>query len=78
MAKLGFAAAPVDGHWEISLKDGQSIDPVVDLLRARGLSIRHLVEKRETLEDIFIATVQSAEPGVDHRAARKPETRIKP
>jgi ABC-2 type transport system ATP-binding protein len=51
--------------WEIGLKDGQSIDPLVDLLRGRGLSIRHLTEKRQTLEDIFLETVVEAEPGVD-------------
>jgi ABC-2 type transport system ATP-binding protein len=57
--------------WELGLKDGQSIDPVVDLLRARGLSIRHLVEKRQTLEDFFIATVEAAEPGVDRPVRRR-------
>ena len=50
---------------ELELTDGQSIDPVVDLLRARGLSIRHLIEKRQTLEELFMETVQAAEPGVD-------------
>lgn len=52
-------------HWEVGLTDGQTIDPVVDLLRARGLSLRHLVEKRQTLEDLFMETVIAAEPGVD-------------
>lgn len=51
--------------WEVELTDGQGIDPVVDLLRSRGLSIRHLVEKRRSLEDLFMATVDAAEPGVD-------------
>jgi ABC-2 type transport system ATP-binding protein len=46
-----------DGLWEVLLNDSQSIDPVVDLLRARGLSLRYLVEKRQTLEDIFMAAV---------------------
>src|SRR5262249_7693630 len=32
--------------WEVGLSDGQSIDPVIDLLRSRSLSLRHLVEKR--------------------------------
>jgi ABC-2 type transport system ATP-binding protein len=57
------------GMYEIGLTDGQTIDPVVDLLRGRGLSIRHLVEKRQTLEDIFMETVVAAEPGVDARKA---------
>jgi ABC-2 type transport system ATP-binding protein len=57
--------------WEVGLQDGQSIDPVVDVLRGHGLSIRHLVEKRQTLEDIFIATVEAAEPGVDRPVRRR-------
>jgi ABC-2 type transport system ATP-binding protein len=61
----GFHAVKREEFWEIDLKDGQSIDPVVDLLRARKLSIRHLVEKRQTLEELFMATVDAAEPGVD-------------
>src|SRR5262249_10561789 len=72
IASQGYAVNPSGELWEIGLKDGQNIDPVVDLLRARGLSIRHLVEKRQTLEEIFMQTVHEAEPGVD-RPARKPE-----
>ena len=37
----------------------------------RGLRLRHLVEKRQTLEDLFMATVRSAEPGVDERPERR-------
>jgi ABC-2 type transport system ATP-binding protein len=51
--------------WEVALTDGQSIDPVIDLLRSRGLSLRHLEEKRQTLEDIFMETVVAAEPALD-------------
>ena len=47
-----------DYHTGASLLEGQSIDPVVDLIRARGLNLRHLVEKRQTLEDLFVQTVQ--------------------
>jgi ABC-2 type transport system ATP-binding protein len=63
--------------WEVTLTDGQTIDPVVDLLRQRGLSLRHLVEKRQTLEDLFIETVEAAEPGIDHPLpAGKARTRL--
>jgi ABC-2 type transport system ATP-binding protein len=64
----GYAVMPDGELWGVALKDGQSIDPVVDLLRSRGLSIRHLVEKRQTLEDLFVQTVEAAEPGVDRVA----------
>jgi ABC-2 type transport system ATP-binding protein len=69
LAKIGFDAQSRGDLWEIGLQDGQSIDPVVDLLRSRGLSIRHLVEKRQTLEELFMKTVDHAEPGVDQRAS---------
>jgi ABC-2 type transport system ATP-binding protein len=65
VAGKGFQVKAVDGFWEVELQAGQTIDPVVDLLRARGLSLRHLVEKRQTLEDLFLKTVEAGEPGVD-------------
>jgi len=55
-------------YWAITLKDDQSIDPVVDLVRSRGLALRHLTEKRQSLEDLFIQTVELAEPGIDRPA----------
>lgn len=58
-------------YWEFGLKEGQSIDPVVDFLRERNLHIRHLIEKRQTLEDLFMATVEAAEPGVDKPRERR-------
>src|SRR5439155_26148419 len=69
---LGYAVGPSGDLWEVGLRDDQTIDPVVDLLRSRGLSLRHLVEKRQTLEELFMATVAEAEPGVDARAAVPP------
>jgi ABC-2 type transport system ATP-binding protein len=53
----GFAIRPAGPQWDVTLTDGQAIDAVVDLLRGRGLSLRHLVEKRQTLEDTFFQTV---------------------
>jgi ABC-2 type transport system ATP-binding protein len=65
LAQKGYQVKQDAPYWELHLEDGQSIDPVVDLLRARGLSLRHLVEKRQTLEDLFLKTVEAAEPGID-------------
>jgi ABC-2 type transport system ATP-binding protein len=53
----GFEAHPAGPFWEATLTDGQAIDAVVDLLRAKGLGLRHLLEKRQTLEDTFFQTV---------------------
>jgi ABC-2 type transport system ATP-binding protein len=55
--KHGFQAILVGDYWEIGLSDGQCIDSVVRLLHARGLNLRHLVEKRQTLEDQFVEVV---------------------
>ena len=68
--KHGYLVHANGDLWEVGLRDGQSIDPVVDLLRRRGLSIRHMVEKRQTLEDLFVETVEAAEPGVDRPVPR--------
>jgi ABC-2 type transport system ATP-binding protein len=67
--RQGYAVRKVGPEqWEVVLADGQTIDPVVALLHQRGLKLRHLVEKRQTLEDLFIQTVESAEPGIDRPA----------
>jgi ABC-2 type transport system ATP-binding protein len=73
LAQNGYTVRASGEYWEISMRDGASIDTVVDLLRSRGLSIRHLMEKRQTLEDLFVETVEAAEPGVDRRATRQPQ-----
>jgi ABC-2 type transport system ATP-binding protein len=74
LARHGYDARQNGEVWDITLGDNQSIDPVVDFLRARALSIRRLFEKRQTLEDYFVKTVEDAEPGVDTKAG--PDTRI--
>jgi ABC-2 type transport system ATP-binding protein len=55
--KHGYQIKPFGELWEIGLADGQTIDPLVRLLHARGLNLRHLVEKRQTLEDQFVEVV---------------------
>jgi ABC-2 type transport system ATP-binding protein len=62
LGPMGYQVARRQDLWEVALLDGQSIDPVVDLIRSRGLSLRHLEEKRQTLEDIFVETVLEVQP----------------
>ena len=71
LAKLGCDVSRSDPYWDVGLKDGQSIDMVLDLLRNRGLKLRHLAEKRQTLEDLFIQTVEAVEPGIDEPVRRR-------
>ena len=70
---MGFAIYRSGLYHEIGLTDGQSIDAVIDMLRGKGLSVRHLLEKRQTLEDLFVQTVEAAEPGIDARRKRRRE-----
>jgi ABC-2 type transport system ATP-binding protein len=65
-----------DGEfWQITLSDGQTIDPVLDFLREKKLVVRRLEEKRQTLEDLFMETVEAAEPGVDDPVTRRRDLR---
>ena len=73
VGKLNYVVRPVPdqpGLVEVTVADGQTIDPVVKLLADRGLSLRHLVERKESLEDVFMKTVEGAEPGVDRKKRR--------
>jgi ABC-2 type transport system ATP-binding protein len=73
VARLGYQARPAGALWEIGLSDGQTIDPVVSMVVGRGLNVRHLVEKRLSLEDLYLQTTDAAEPGVDTGRARRGE-----
>jgi ABC-2 type transport system ATP-binding protein len=72
---LGYQVVRDGERWEISVTDGQTIDPAIALLQSRGLHLRHLVEKRQTLEELFIETVEEAEPGVDRLLEQRPRQR---
>jgi ABC-2 type transport system ATP-binding protein len=56
--------------WEIGMTEGQTIDPLIRLIFENGLALRHLLERKATLEDVFMATVDSAEPGTDNRGKK--------
>ena len=68
---MGFALKPSGDRWEITLAEGQAIDPVIQLVRDKGLRMTHMVEQRQTLEDIFVSLVEAAEPGVDVRRKKR-------
>lgn len=65
LRKRGYRVNPRPPFWEVELADGQTVDPVIDWLRSSGLRLRHLEAKRMSLEELFLRTVVSAEPGVD-------------
>jgi ABC-2 type transport system ATP-binding protein len=74
---LGYRTHREGDLWQIDLLGEQPIDPVVDLLHDRGLKLRHLVEKRQSLEDLFMETVIEAEPGVDDVPVRRPRREVR-
>ncbi len=73
VAQLGFPVRSLPdtpGHVEVAPADGRTIEPVIRLLVERGLIPVHIVEKKQSLEDVFLTTVEGAEPGVDRRRRR--------
>jgi len=62
IANHGYEIQPLNDRWEVLLTEGQSIDPIIDLIRDKGLNLRHLVEKRQTLEDLFLQTHEDKAP----------------
>ena len=66
----GFKVALNDDMAEVELADGQTIDPVLELLWAKGLKLRHLVEQKQTLESVFMQMVDKATDKADRRAVR--------
>ncbi len=73
--QLGYAVALAGDLWQVSLKESQTVDPILGLLHTLGLNLRHLVEKKQSLEEVFVSMVDGAEPGTDARsgpANRKP------
>ena len=68
MERLGLKVETVDGKREVLIgTEPNAIDPVLALLHAKGLRLRYLMEKKQTLEDVFISTVDQAEPGTERR-----------
>lgn len=66
----GYTVEGVDGKVEVELAEGQSIDPVLELLWAKGLKLRHLLEQKQTLESVFMKLVDNATEDGDRRPVR--------
>lgn len=71
ITNAGYAVHREGEHFEVITGNGdKGIDEVLAILSEKGLKLRHLVEKKQTLEDVFVNMVESAEPGIDRRPAR--------
>jgi ABC-2 type transport system ATP-binding protein len=75
--QAGYAVKLVEGgRYEVELPENQTIDPVLEILHTKGFRLRHLVEKKQTLEDVFISMIESSEPGVDRARKNRGEERL--
>ena len=66
----GFLIEVVGSQVEVDVPEGGSIDVALDLLSSKGLRLRHLVEKKNTLEDVFVKLVEETERGGERRGVR--------
>jgi ABC-2 type transport system ATP-binding protein len=71
VTRLGFTVEQVAGFTEVVLPDGKSIDQVLGMLQSRGLNLRHLVEKKQSLEDVFVSMVDSQDTDKEKRGPRR-------
>lgn len=71
LAAKGIKAKRSGDRWELTLEEQHNIDMVLDFLRDKGLRLRHLVEKRQTLEEAFVSMVDDSEPGLDRHHRKK-------
>ena len=71
VGRLGYTSQKVGERFEVTIgNDTSAIDKILSLIHDKGLLLRYLVEKKQTLEDVFVDMVDSAEPGTDGRAPR--------
>ena len=76
--RLGFRTVAGESTVDVLTgHDERAIDRVVQLLVTEGLHLRHLVERKQSLEDVFVDLVETR-PGREasqHRASRPTESR---
>lgn len=73
IAAFGLRTHRVANRWEVIVSKDEDIDRVIQLIAQRGLSLRHLIAKKQTLEDVFVQMVDQDDPGVDGRKRKTRE-----
>jgi ABC-2 type transport system ATP-binding protein len=71
VTRLGFTVEQVAGFTEVVIPDGKGVDQVLGVLQSHGLNLRHLVEKKTSLEDVFVSMVDSQDSEKDRRGPRR-------
>ena len=75
LTRLGYRIDKQGQFWEVVANDPTQIDRVLEVLSARGLKLRHLVEKKQSLEDVFVQEIDQADPGTERRRTKPPVTK---
>ena len=71
VARLGYRTQPSGDHNEVLVgEDIDGIDKVLAALAGMGLKLRHLVAKKQSLEDVFVTMVEAGESAADRRPGR--------
>jgi ABC-2 type transport system ATP-binding protein len=62
LEREGYRVSRSEDCWEVAISDMQDIETFLELLRGRGMCVRHWTEKRLSLEDLFMETLIPAKP----------------
>ena len=68
---MGYKVTAVGDKWEVAVGDASQIDRVLALIHERGMNLRYLLQKKQTLEDVFVKMVDQADPGTDGRRTKE-------
>ncbi len=71
VAAMGHSARAVGNLVELELPTPETIDAILRMLHEQGLHLRHLVQKSQSLEEVFVRTVDGAEPGTERQPAAR-------
>ena len=61
LQKLGYRVEVNKQYHDVEIEDGKSIDSVLAYLSENGLRLRHLVEHKTSLEDVFMGLVEKSD-----------------
>jgi hypothetical protein len=71
MRETGAVVTRVNGHVELSTRDLEQLNAVVDRVRVHGILLSELAPIRASLEDVFVGLVRAPEveiPGTNAKA----------
>jgi len=63
--ETGAGAERVNGHFQLSARDPQHLNALIDSARARGALLTELTPEKSSLEDVFVDLVRAGDPASD-------------